>query len=339
MFFDEMLSTYQQVQKRIDRMFKRLLRYCGVSGKAAPPPPRARIEFTVVIACIMLCAQPLKASAESLLPLSDTTTGSEFDYIVQPDDFLIKIGARYGVDAHTIARDNAIDYDGLIFPGQHLKINALHIMPERLNEGILINLPQRMLFFFREGNLSRVYPVGLGRRSWPTPSGEFTVRSREINKDWIVPVSIQEEMRREGQIVRTRVPPGPDNPLGKYWLGLSRPGYGIHSTIAPMSIYQFRSHGCIRVHPDDIEALFTEVRIGMPVRIVYRPLLLALRDDGRLFLEAHPDVYRRGEATLETLRATAEAYQLAERIDWPAAEAVIAAQEGVARDVTRSPPP
>ena len=73
------------------------------------------------------------------------------------------------------------------------------------------------------------------------------------HKEWIVPESIQEEMRREGKDVLTRVPPGPDNPLGRHWIGLSIGGIGIHGTIAPSSVYHFRSHGCIRLHPDDVE--------------------------------------------------------------------------------------
>src|SRR5207244_4257585 len=59
----------------------------------------------------------------------------------------------------------------------------------------------------------------------------------------------------QGKPVLTHVPPSPANPLGKYWLGLSIPGVGIHGTNAPSSIYNLQTHGCIRLHPDDIEKL------------------------------------------------------------------------------------
>jgi L,D-transpeptidase ErfK/SrfK len=75
--------------------------------------------------------------------------------------------------------------------------------------------------------------------------------------------------------VKTRVPPGPDNPLGQYWIGLSLVGYGIHGTIASASIYQFRSHGCIRIHPNDIADLFGRVSLGTSGHIIYTPVLLA----------------------------------------------------------------
>jgi hypothetical protein len=77
-----------------------------------------------------------------------------------------------------------------------------------------------------------------------------------------VPKSIQEEMRRRGQRVRTQVPPGPDNSLGQYWIGLNLAGYGIHGTIAPASLHRFRSPGCVHPYPDDIADLFVPVAIA-----------------------------------------------------------------------------
>ncbi len=275
------------------------------------------------------------ATADDSPALSEKITGGEFEYVIQPGDFLIKISARYGVDPVVLARENGIDYNGYVYPGQRLRITNRHIVPERLSDGILINLPQRMLFFFRDGELRASYPVGLGRPTWRTPVGDFTVRTLELNKEWIVPKSIQEEMRREGKIVNTSVPPGPDNPLGKYWIGLSRLGYGIHSTIAPVSIYQFQSHGCIRLHPDDIGAMFAAVSIGMPVRIIYQNTLLARLPDGRIFLEVHPDAYNRRLDPLAGVRTHVQAHGLDERIDEQQVRAMIAARDGLAQEITR----
>src|SRR3569832_632266 len=91
----------------------------------------------------------------------------------------------------------------------------------------------------------------------------------EKNPIWDVPKSIQEEMAREGQIVRSKVPPGPDNPHYDYWIGLSAPGYGLHGTISPESVYHFQNLGCIRLHPDAVAALFPQLRAGMTVKIIY----------------------------------------------------------------------
>jgi L,D-transpeptidase ErfK/SrfK len=143
-------------------------------------------------------------------------------------------------------------------------------------------------------------------------------------------------MRRENKIVQEEVPPGPDNPLGTHWLGLSSMwGYGIHGTIAPSSVYHFQSHGCIRLHPDDIAELFDQVRVGASGRLIYQPVLLAVIEDGRILLEVHRDIYKKGIDPAQTVRDLAEANGLSQAIDWPKVDAVIVAQDGIAREVGR----
>jgi L,D-transpeptidase ErfK/SrfK len=271
-------------------------------------------------------------------------SGGHFQYTVQRGDFLIKIGARFGVSARLIASDNGLRYEAYIYPGQQLWIDNRHIVPALLRTGnepgaqvgvLYINLPQRMLYLLRDGQLQAAYPVGLGKPDWQTPSGCFKVTGKERDKEWRVPLSIQQEMAESGQEVKTLVPPGQDNPLGGYWLELSLPAIGIHGTTAPSSIYRFQSHGCIRLHPDDIAALFEQVEPGMGGEIFYAPLLLA-EVDGRIYLEAHADIYDRGGVDFETLQRMATEQGLAARIDWQRAYDVLTAFEGVARDVSLS---
>ena len=285
-------------------------------------------------ACL-LASLSLVAAANELPPLSRQVTGGDTDYTVQPGDFLIAIGARFGVSAELIAWQNAIRYSAVIHPGQRLHIHHPHIVPAMLDDGILINIPQRMLFHFSQGTLRAAYPVGLGKPSWPTPEGEFKIVAREVNKAWKVPASIQEEMRRENRIVLEEVPPGPDNPLGTHWLGLSLWGYGIHGTIAPSSVYHFRSHGCIRLHPDDIAELFDRVSVGTPGRLIYQPVLLAVVEDGRILLEVHRDIYNMGVDPAQTVRDLADVHELGPSIDWSRVADVIAEQDGLAREVGR----
>lgn len=289
------------------------------------------------LACLFATLGLSSALAGELPPLSNKVVGGESTYIIRPGDILTGIGARFGVDVRLLVGQNAIANPDRIYAGKSLSINNPHIVPAGAEDGILINLPQRMLFHFGKGELLAAYPVGLGKPDWPTPAGKFKILSREMNKTWKVPKSIQEEMRREKQRVLTQVPPGPDNPLGKHWLGLSMPGYGIHGTIAPSSVYDFRSHGCIRLHPDDVAALFEQVVIGAPGELVYRPVLLAVVDDGRILLEVHPDIYDKGMDLAQIVRDMAQAHGLSPAIDWPLAEEVIAAQDGLAREVGRLP--
>jgi L,D-transpeptidase ErfK/SrfK len=288
----------------------------------------------LLFACL-LAGSSLPAPAAEPPPLARQVTGGEFEYTVQPGDFLVAIGARFGVAATLLAQQNAIRYEAVIHPGQRLRIDNTHIVPAILDDGVVINLPQRMLFRFSEGRLATAYPVGLGQPSWATPESDFEIISRVKNKTWLVPKSIQEEMLREGKAVLTEVPPGPTNPLGAHWLGLDLWGYGIHGTIAPASVYHFQSHGCIRLHPDDVAELFEQVRVGTPGRIIYQPVLLAVVEDGRILLEVHRDIYKKGIDPAQTVRDMAEANGLSQDIDWHRAEAVIAAQDGLAREVGR----
>ncbi|MHB1667981.1 MAG: L,D-transpeptidase family protein [Thiomonas sp.] len=267
--------------------------------------------------------------------LAHEVVGGSSEYVVRKGDSLTAIGARFGESVADIARRNGLEPRHALQPGQRIQIDNRHIVPETLDDGVLINLPQRMLFFFRDGKLSGAYPVGLGKPSWPTPAGNFKVVALRKDPTWHVPLSIQEEMRREGKAVLTRVAPGPDNPLGRYWIGLSMAGYGIHGTSAPPSVYHFQSHGCIRLHPDDVESLFADMQIGTTGKIIYAPLLLAELPDGHIELEVNPDIYRKQPDPWDTLVRLAAQNGLTDRIDWQKARRVVKQQEGLARRIDR----
>jgi len=269
--------------------------------------------------------------------MSHALSGGMFVYEVGAGDSLTSVGARYGEDLSVLANDNGLKINSRLKLGILLLVDNQHVVPPGYHDGLLINLPQRMLFHFKEGKLLAAYPIAVGKPSWPTPTGDFFVRTREQDKPWIVPRSIQAEMEAEGKVVLTKVPPGPDNPLGRYWLGLSLPGYGIHGTIAPSSIYKARSHGCMRMHPDDIEQLFNSVTVNEPGRIIYQPVLLAQLDDGSIYLEVHRDIYNKKIDALKMVRELAEASGVTMQVDWDMVRSVIKAREGVARLISRLP--
>ncbi|MDH4275768.1 MAG: L,D-transpeptidase family protein, partial [Gammaproteobacteria bacterium] len=288
-------------------------------------------EIFFLLTCILIGAETCVAMETETV---QTLTGGRISYRVVLNDYLEKIGARFGVSAQILARDNALPDPDFVLPDQMLTVVNRHIIPESLSTGIIINLPQRMLFLFQEGKLERAFPVGLGKPDWPTVQGLFQVISLQKNPVWLVPKSIQEEMMRENVIVEKKVSPGPDNPLGKFWIGLNAPGYGIHGTIAPASVYHFQSHGCIRMHNDDVELLFSRVTKGTVVKIISAPVLMT-EHDTRIFIEVHRDVYNDTVVTLEDVHKLAYSKALIDRIDWRRVEVVIAAREGVAIDVTK----
>ncbi|HSF29301.1 MAG TPA: L,D-transpeptidase family protein [Candidatus Tectomicrobia bacterium] len=296
---------------------------------------RWRRTLRALLLTLLICTVP--GGAQDHPQLSDTLVGGETFYTVQPGDSLTRIGARFGVAAGVLSRENGLQPLSRLKIGQELRVDNRHIVPPGVQDGIIINLPQRLLFYFVQGKLVSYYPVGLGRPDWPTRTGAFTILSMEENPVWDVPKSIQQEMRRCGQPVRTQVLPGPDNPLGQYWLGLSLSGYGIHGTIAPASIYQFQSHGCIRLHPDDIADLFARVAVGTPGRIIYAPVLLAQVTADQIYLEVHRDVYKRRGAPLAEVQQLSLLGGFGPRLDGQRVQEVVHLKDGVAREVSRRP--
>jgi L,D-transpeptidase ErfK/SrfK len=219
-------------------------------------------------------------------------------------------------------------------PSPALVVDA-HILPARTGEqpAIVINVPQRRLFLLSGGPVVG-FPIAVGRPDWPTPVGEFRVVRKEVAPAWDVPTSIQDEMRRAGRVPITRMPPGPKNPLGSHWIGLSAGSIGIHGTPEPSSLSKFATHGCIRMHPDDIGRVFASVAVGDRVLIVYEPVLVAITSDG-VFLETHPDRYRRAREPAEALVRRA-AGTLA--VDWTQVTGALRSRDGVVRRIGPAPP-
>jgi lipoprotein-anchoring transpeptidase ErfK/SrfK len=127
---------------------------------------------------------------------------------------------------------------------------------------IVIHRGINRLVLFNGSRQVRAFSVATGQPAYPTPLGHFTIVVKEKNPWWYPPT---QDAWAKGL---KPVPPGPGNPLGTRWMGLSAPGVGIHGTDAPWSIGHSESHGCIRMQIPDAEWLYVRVRVGTPVFIV-----------------------------------------------------------------------
>ena len=270
----------------------------------------------------------------------DSITGGDTVYVVRKGDTPQLVSARTGVSWRQISRDNTIAGEKGLQPGQELKINARRIVPAVIESGIIINVPDRTLYYFEENRLVHSFAVGLGLIGpksgmvWRTPLGKFKVISKEKNPTWYVPPSIQEEMAMEGKEVKTVVPPGPENPLGRYAIKTTIPGIMIHETIKHSSVNQYRSHGCIRVLPENMEKFFEEVEPRTSGELIYMPVKAAISGEGRVFLEVHKDYY----GTITDMKEEAKK-QLAKtgsimRVDWQKVETLLKEKSGIPEDVT-----
>lgn len=202
------------------------------------------------------------------LPLYSELVGPVITHSVQRGETLMAIADRLGVQWQAVETINSwFNPDG-IYPGRPVHADTTRIVPALLDDGILINIPEATLYYFERGRLMFQTGVGLGRlRAWETVTREFTLVIKQQHPTWLIRTSIQHEMESEGRVIVQRLRPGQDNLFGAFWLGLSFAGYGIHGTIEPSSIGQYRSHGCIRMHPEDILALFSLVDVVLPGRL------------------------------------------------------------------------
>jgi lipoprotein-anchoring transpeptidase ErfK/SrfK len=132
-----------------------------------------------------------------------------------------------------------------------------------LDEAIVILRGSNKLFFFDRATYVRSFGVATGQSAFPTPLGNYEIVNMQRNPWWYPPPS-------DWAAESDPVPPGPGNPLGTRWMGISAPYVGIHGTPDAASIGYSASHGCIRMRIPDAEWLFRRVEIGTPVFIIAR---------------------------------------------------------------------
>jgi hypothetical protein len=146
-----------------------------------------------------------------------------------------------------------------------VRLRARTIEPEVTRDGfgpvVVIRRSSNRLDLYDGMKPQRTFGVATGQSRYPTPLGRFEIVVKWQNPWWYPPDSDW----AEGQ---EPVPPGPGNPLGTRWMGISSPGVGIHGTPDPGSIGYSVSHGCIRMQIPEAEWLFERVSVGTPVFIV-----------------------------------------------------------------------
>lgn len=118
------------------------------------------------------------------------------------------------------------------------------------------------LRLFKRLKISKRYPIAIGAAGFETPTGLFTIQSRQVNPVWHVPNSDW-----AGSLRGQTIPGGAaNNPLKARWLGVNG-SVGIHGTAEAWSIGTRASHGCIRMHVSDVIDLYPRVPLGTPVLI------------------------------------------------------------------------
>jgi L,D-transpeptidase ErfK/SrfK len=214
------------------------------------------------------------------------------------------------------------------------------ILPPGPREGLVVNLPEHRLYYYPKAKKGQhriviTYPVSIGKMDWKSPLGETQVVAKQKHPSWYPPESIRREHARNGDPIPKVVPPGPNNPLGDYKmrLGVGDGTYEIHGTNNPMAVGMAITHGCIRMYPEDVAALFPKVPVGTKVWLVNDPVKVTYVG-GDLFMEAHPPVDGEGQTIAPNLELLAKQLDRAlgssvAAIHWDFAREALAKADGM----------
>jgi lipoprotein-anchoring transpeptidase ErfK/SrfK len=250
------------VQEAIDRsreggIFKRLTRYA--SGGDVDEDIEPRVDYRG------------SAVKDFVNQLADEINQDPVDATVVPSGSkLRKQAGEPGQAVEMREMTNAID-DAARSPGRDQAVQAVvrttkpEITTKELDQAypryVYIDRGSFTLRYYRDLKLERSYTIAVGQVGYDTPSGEYSIATKEVNPTWHVPNSAW-----AGALAGQDIPPGPGNPLVARWMGIID-GAGIHGTNETGSLGSAASHGCIRMAVPEVIELFDKVEVGDPVYI------------------------------------------------------------------------
>ncbi len=242
------------------------------------------------------------ATTVTLTKADDIVFGEDLTIQTVYEDTLYDLAAKYSLGSEELIRVNPGVDPWLPGAGTTISVPGRHILPAGPREGIVVNLPEHRLYYYPKVKKGAplvviTYPVSIGKMDWHTPLGLTHVIQKQKDPTWYPPESVRKEHEANGDPLPPKVPPGPDNPLGQYAMRLAvgNGTYLIHGTNNPIAVGLPITHGCVRMYPDDVAALFPLVPVGTPVWLVNEPVKVAWVD-GELLLEAHPPVDAQGQS-------------------------------------------
>jgi L,D-transpeptidase ErfK/SrfK len=318
------------------------IRTCRRKTEQRKPGRRARWAAALFVALLLP-----GAAAAAELPVRGELAGAPRTYVTKDEDTLLDVARREELGYIELRAANPDVDPWLPGEGTVVTLPTAIVLPDAPRRGIVINLPEQRLYYFRGGPATVVtYPVGIPARTTPIPLGTTKVVAKRPNPTWFPPPSL----RKERPDLPESIPPGPDNPLGAFAISLAWPSFVIHGTNKPDGVGRRVSHGCIRLYPENIEALYGMVPEGTPVTVVNQPIKAGW-SDGALYLEVHPlqDEAEQVEAdgrVADPAPLDAEAERLirakaggrADAVDWTLVRRVVRERRGIPVQITPGPP-
>ena len=321
---------------------------------------RSIVGRALLVIGAIVCTTVAKAEDNPEVPPRELTTYLFADEALESGIGSAVIGITRSVVANgeetfvDLSREHDLGYNELLAAnptldpwvvekGRGLVLPTEWILPRGPREGIVVNIPEMRLYYFMPPSLpgERVstvisYPVGLGREEWKTPLADFRVRGKTKNPVWILPDSVKAERIKEKGHSEDMIPGGaPDNPLGRHRFELTLGSYAIHGTNKNWGVGMQVSHGCVRMFPEDIAALFPLVPVGTKGRLDYQPVKVGIRG-GRVLVEVHADIYGMTPWLWQLAQDVVREAGLEREVDPAKLEAAVEALSGVPTDVSYS---
>jgi L,D-transpeptidase ErfK/SrfK len=275
--------------------------------------------------------------------------GASQIHVIEKGDTFLDLARSYDLGYNELVAANPGVDPWLPAVGTRLVVPSEWILPAGAREGIVVNIPEMRLYYYLppargNGATSVVsYPVGLGRQEWRTPKADFRIRGKTKNPVWVLPETVKIERIAEKGFAEDSIPGGhPDNPLGRHRLELTIGAYAIHGTNKLWGVGMQVSHGCVRLYPEDIAALFPLAEVGAKGRFDYQPVKIGVKN-GRVLAEVHEDIYGHTPWLWLEAQAAVRASGLGRYIDEAKLQAAVEAAAGIPTDVGLSqwpaPPP
>jgi lipoprotein-anchoring transpeptidase ErfK/SrfK len=230
----------------------------GAVSAALAAPPDTALQLGVTIDLARLTYYVTKLDTELSRPVRNSTV-----YLRYLRPRITR--ARKGFDVDRFATKVLVKRAIKAFTRGPIAVQYRTITPtltlSNFGPVIVIRRDSHRLYLYNRMTFWRRFGVAVGRPEFPTPIGKFRIVTKQRNPWWYPPDS-------DWAAGASPIPPGPGNPLGTRWMGLSASGVGIHGTPDAASIGYSASHGCIRMRIAEAEWLFERVRVGTTVFIV-----------------------------------------------------------------------
>lgn len=256
----------------------------------------------VFVGIVYQLVTPLYAQVFELPKAGYRLVGENIIHQAQHGDYFQQLAEQYNVGFLALMAANPEVDPFLLKANEPVTIPHQMLLPYGKREGIVVNLAElRLYYFVPDKPQVYVFPIGIGRIGLQTPNTVSYISEKRKDPVWRPTAEMKERYFKEhGVPLADEIPPGKNNPFGKYALRIGLSEYLLHGTNQRFGIGMRASSGCIRLYDEDIEWLYNNIALDTPIRIMEQPIKMSYEGGQQKWLEIHQplsdmndDVYQR----------------------------------------------